>query len=54
MAKNMKILWLRKPEEHDYPAAESYLKLTYDEADAKRLVRMLRRAPVSGFKAKDI
>ena len=54
MSKNTEILWLKKPEEHDYPAAESYLRLSYDEASAKKLVQMLRRAPVSGFKAKDI
>lgn len=46
--------WLRKPEAHDYPAARSYLSLLFDDADAKRLVRKLRRAPMSEFKAKDI
>ena len=52
--KDAEILWLTKPEEHNYPAAQSYLSLIEDEPTAKRLVGMLRRAPVSHFKAKDI
>jgi len=54
MAKRSKIRWLAAPEEHDYPAARSYLGLIYDDAAAKGLVRRLRRARVSQFKAKDI
>jgi len=46
--------WLRKPEAHDYPAARSYLSLLFEEAQAKRLVRRLKRASLSEFKAKDI
>ncbi len=30
MAKKAAITWLEEPENHDYPAAESYLRLTYD------------------------
>ena len=52
--KNVDIHWLPKPEEHNYPAAQSYLSLIEDESAAKRLVGILRRAPVSHFKAKDI
>ena len=52
--KGAEILWLTKPEEHNYPAAQSYLSLIDDEPTAKRRVGMLRRAPVSHFKAKDI
>ena len=48
------IQWLAKPEEHDYPAAQSYLTLFYEEDIASSLVRRLKRAPMSGFKAKDI
>src|SRR5262245_53683164 len=48
------IKWLNEPEEHNYPAAQSYLSLIYDEAAAKEYVEKLRRAPVSKFKAKDI
>jgi hypothetical protein len=54
MAKSIEILWLPQPEEHNYPAAESYLGLTFDESKSKTLVQILRRAPVSHFKAKDI
>ena len=46
--------WLEEPEEHDYPAAESYLNLIFDDATAKKLVKQLRTAPVQQFKAKDI
>jgi hypothetical protein len=48
------IRWLSTPEEHNYPAAQSYLSLTYDKSAAKKLVRKLRRATVTHFKAKDI
>lgn len=55
MAKsNAEIKWLRQPEEHDYPAAQSYLNLTFDDARAKTYVEKLRRASVLQFKAKDI
>jgi len=48
------VQWLRVPEEHDYPAAQSYLSLVNSESRAKALVLKLRRAPISEFKAKDI
>ena len=48
------IRWQSKPEEHNYPAAKSYLALFYNEKIAGRLVQELRAAPVSSFKAKDI
>ena len=54
MGKRGEIRWRKEPEEHDYPAAESYLNLIYDDATVKRLVQKLRRAPVTAFKAKDI
>ncbi len=54
MAKKPKIEWLPRPEDHDYPAAESYLKLIFPDATAKSYVRALKRAPISEFKAKDI
>ena len=44
--------WLKEPEEHDYPAAESYLTLVRE--DARSLVRKLRAAPMTTFKAKDV
>jgi hypothetical protein len=54
MPKKVEIKWLSEPEEHDYPAALSYLSLLVDEATAKARVDKLRRASVSQFKAKDI
>ena len=54
MGKENGIRWQAEPEEHDYPAAQSYLSLMYDESSAKKLAQQLRRAPVSHFKAKDI
>ena len=52
--KKVNIKWLDKPEEHDYPAALSYLSLMYDEEKATTYVNELKSAPISQFKAKDI
>ena len=46
--------WLELPEDHDYPAAASYLMLTLPEKKVAKLVASLRKAPISHFKAKDI
>ncbi len=48
------IRWLKEPEEHDYPAALSYLRLICTPKVAKALVRGLVAAPITTFKAKDI
>ena len=48
------IKWLKEPENHDYPAAKSYLSLMYDEDTAKAKVKKMKAAHVSEFKAKDI
>jgi len=48
------IQWLKKPQAHDYPAAESYLCLLFDPRQAKEFVKRLRRAAPAEFKAKDI
>jgi disulfide oxidoreductase YuzD len=53
-AKRNKIEWLSKPEEHDYPAAESYLNLLYHGGRVAKMVAALRKTPVVPFKAKDI
>ena len=50
----MKIEWLKKPKATNYPAAQSYLSLVYEEAKVKKLVQRLRRAGITRFKAKDI
>ena len=54
MSEQIDIQWYPEPEDHDYPAAESYLSLLYDEKTVAAGVEQLRRAPVSTFKAKDI
>ena len=48
------VRWLAEPEAHDYPAAESYLSLIYDQARVRAVVERLRGAPLAQFKAKDI
>jgi disulfide oxidoreductase YuzD len=48
------IKWLKKPEEHDYPAAFSYLSLFYDEKYSNIIITNLKNAKMSEFKAKDI
>jgi disulfide oxidoreductase YuzD len=54
MSRAVKIQWLSQPEEHDYPAALSYLSLIYDPAQSRRFVDDLKRSVVTEFKAKDI
>ena len=52
--KRVEIQWLSEPEEHNYPAAGSYLSLINEESVATAYVEKLRRARVSKYKAKDI
>lgn len=54
MSKQIDIKWMPEPEEKNYPAAESYLGLLYDDKTVKAIVAKLKVAPVSQFKAKDI
>lgn len=54
MSNGTKITWLSEPEEKDYPAAESYLRLICDEQEVGTIVAKLRGAPMTNFKAKDI
>lgn len=54
MSKKIEIKWLDEPEEHNYPAALSYLSLLYDSKTAAAKVEQLRHASISNFKAKDI
>lgn len=46
--------WKEQPDQHDYPAAEDYLSLLTTPAEAKRLARRLRLAPIVHRKAKDL
>lgn len=52
------IKWLDIPEEHDYPAAESYLSLIYNWNEINNeitgITKKLKSSPVVKFKAKDI
>ena len=54
MAKKKSPQWLADVEEHNYPAAESYLSLIFSDKKTKKLVTQLRDATVVQFKAKDI
>ena len=53
-ANSIQIKWLSKVEAHDYPAAESYLRLIYREAKVSSMIAQLKKASVVSFKAKDI
>jgi hypothetical protein len=46
--------WKEEPDDHDYPAAESYLKLILPPGEAKELCNRLRDLPIEHFKAKDL
>src|SRR5262252_3187846 len=48
------IQWLDDAEEHNYPAAQSYLSLIFAEPAVKKYVRKLRLARTSLFKSKDV
>jgi hypothetical protein len=48
------IRWLVRPDPLNYPAALSYLSLTHEAHEANALVKRLRRASMTAFKAKDI
>ncbi|HEY2043307.1 MAG TPA: hypothetical protein VGH11_11590 [Jatrophihabitans sp.] len=48
------VLWLDRPEDHDYPAAAAYLSLLAGPKRVRALVAALRAAPVVHYKAKDI
>lgn len=48
------ITWLDDVQEHDYPAAASYLRLIYDNKRVKAFVSKLRKAKITEFKAKDV
>jgi hypothetical protein len=56
MAKQNKqeIKWLDLPEEHDYPAAASYLSLIYESNVVEAFIDKLKSIATSNFKAKDL
>ncbi len=49
-----KIIWETEPEDHDYPAAESYLSLLADPDEIARIVNELRTSTIQLIKAKDV
>ena len=46
--------WKSEPDEHDYPAASSYLALLLPQPAVDALVAELRAAPIGHWKAKDL
>jgi hypothetical protein len=48
------VAWKSEPEIHDYPAAASYLSLIAPDELVVKLVKRLKSAPVSRYKAKDM
>lgn len=46
--------WKQEPDEHDYPAAASYLSLLMDEGAAAAAVEALKAAPIVHRLAKDL
>ena len=46
--------WLSEPEEKDYAAAHSYLSLLLAPAQLRKAVALLRKAPESKWRAKDM
>ncbi|MCX7101939.1 MAG: hypothetical protein NTX38_10755 [Methylobacter sp.] len=52
--KPKEIKWFPDVEEHDYPAAESYLQLLYSEDKVAVMISKFRSATIVQFKAKDI
>ena len=48
------VKWFDAPQEHDYPAATSYLSLLLPPDQVDALVKRLREAPPASFKAKDV
>lgn len=52
--KMKEIDWLPDVEEHNYPAAESYLTILYSEKRVAEMMARFRNAAIVQFKAKDI
>ncbi len=50
----MAVKWKTTPDNHDYPAAGSYLSLIADPDTVADIVKRLQKAPVLTHKAKDI
>ncbi|MBI3563396.1 MAG: hypothetical protein HY080_16960 [Gammaproteobacteria bacterium] len=53
-SKSRDIKWFSEVEEHNYPAAESYLRIIYADERVAEMLAKLRVADIVEFKAKDI
>ena len=54
MSNEKEINWLSEVQDHDYPAAESYLKLLFNEDRVAEFIVQLKTIGITQFKAKDI
>ena len=52
--KKTTITWLKKPQKHDYPAAQSYLSLIFEPQIGRTAARKMQSAEISLLPAKDI
>lgn len=52
--KPQQVSWLAEPQDHDYPAARSYLNLIVKPGEAKSAVMELKKAKVVQHPAKDL
>lgn len=51
---NDKEQWKSEPDDHDYPAAASYLSLLMADDSLAEVIAKLRAAPIGHWKAKDL
>jgi hypothetical protein len=57
MKKNMLTkdnIWMKEPQEHDFPAAQDYLELLFLPDHVHKIVEELKKAPTIMKKSKDI
>lgn len=47
-------IWMKEPQEHDFPAAQDYLELLFLPDHAQKIVEELKKAPTIIKKSKDI
>jgi hypothetical protein len=47
-------IWKSEPDDHDYPAARSYLSLLTTAAEAKTVADQLKKCPIELHPAKDV
>lgn len=47
-------IWMKEPEDHDFPAALDYLELLFEPDKAQKMVEKLKSAPTITKKSKDI